>query len=191
MTKTMRLMALGLSVVVFTGCSTVEDLVDDYVDDQEEEYQDEYQEYQDEVLNIPSVVAKNIIGTWSVGCVSNEGGWSGSDTVILGANGTGSFAGADYNAPGCNIGDEVDSWSGTFTYKIGEATTGVGGEDAVELDLIISEDGNSMDYYTMVHFTAADKFIMADDGDDNSDANTLETRENIFEGEEDWEYTKQ
>ncbi len=39
MTKTMRLMALGLSVVVFTGCSAVDDLIDEYTDDQEEEFQ--------------------------------------------------------------------------------------------------------------------------------------------------------
>ncbi len=39
MTKTMRLMALGLSVVVFTGCSAVDDLIEGYTDDAEEEYQ--------------------------------------------------------------------------------------------------------------------------------------------------------
>ena len=190
MTKTMRLMALGLSVVVFTGCSSVEDLVDEYVDDKEEEYQEEYQEQQDEVLNIPSVVGKNIIGTWSVGCVNNLDGSSESGTLIFDAI-NGSFAGAEYNALGCYGADEVATWAGTFTYAIGEATTGSTGEDAVELDVVLSENGNTKDYFTMVHFTAADKFIMADDGDDNAEADTRDTRENIFEGEEKWEYTKQ
>ena len=189
MTKRMGLIALGLSMALLSGCGAVDDLVEKYTD--EEEYQEEYQEQQDEVLNIPSVVGKNIIGIWSQGCVNTLDGSSGSGTLIFSDAINGSYEGADYNAPGCNPGDEVDSWSGAFTYIIGEATKGAGGEDAVDLDLVLSESGNTMDYYTMVRFTAADKFIMADDGDENSDADTPETRENIFEGEEKWEFTKQ
>jgi len=36
MTTKMKLMALGLSMALFTGCSSVEELIEDYIDDEEQ-----------------------------------------------------------------------------------------------------------------------------------------------------------
>ncbi len=193
MTKTMRLMALGLSVVVFTGCSAVDDLIDEYADDHEEEYQDEYQEHQDEyqdgLLNIPVAVTKNIVGTWATGCVDDGDEWE-LETLIINENGTGSYVGKEYSAAGCNAGDEVVSGSenGMFEYAIGEATEGANGEDAVELNVFFPGDDAE---YTMVRFTSVTQLMIADDGDEDSNSDTPETRANIFAGEEAWAFNKQ
>ena len=178
MTKRMGLMALGLSMVLLGGCSAVDDLVDEYADDKEEEYQEEYQEQQDELLNIPSLVTKNIVGTWDEGCENYGDGWSESSTLIFKVDGTGSSAGVEYDAPNCT-GTEVGSWFDTFTYVVEEATTGADDEDAVELNVKILEDGNTENYYTMAHFYTVDKMGLAHN-DDIEEENTPETRHNIF-----------
>ena len=38
MTTKMKFMALGLSMALFTGCSSVEDLIEDYIGDDEDQY---------------------------------------------------------------------------------------------------------------------------------------------------------
>lgn len=182
MKKSMGLMALGLSMALLSGCGSSDDIVNDIVDDIVEDT---------EVLNTPAVVEKNIVGTWSVGCVNDDDGSSESDIVILNADGTGGFEGAEYTAPDCNEADEGESWTGSFTYEVGEATVGSNDEAAVELNLEVTEDGVTGPYYTMVRFTTADTWLMADDGDENADADTPETREDIFEGNEDYVYTRQ
>ena len=138
-------------------------------------------------LNTPAEVEKNIIGTWSVGCVNDDSdGMSGTDKITFKDDGTGSYMGADYDAPGCT-GNVVDSWSGSFKYVIGEeVTTGAAGEAAVKIDLL--EEG--LDLYTMLHFTSVNTFMLASGGEDDGDS-TPETRGNDFQPETDWVYTKQ
>ena len=129
-------------------------------------------------LNTPAEVEKNIIGTWSKGC-RVEGAGSESDTFTFAADGTGSSRGTYYHTPGCNPEDKVDSWDNTFTYTIGESTTGANGEAAVEIDHVILENGRIINYYAMVHFTAVNQFIIGDD-EENDGSNTPETRANVF-----------
>jgi len=177
MTKRMGLMALGLSMVLLSGCDSTDDIVNNIVDDIVDDTG---------VLNTPAVVEKNIVGEWLTACHSTDNGGSEIDRVIFVNDGTGQYEGAEYFTPGCNEADINERWEGTFTYTIGEATTGSAGEDAVELDIVVDDVEN---YYTMANFTTVDAFNMAssEDGDTNDGA-TLETRENVFH---DWPYTRQ
>lgn len=170
MTKKMGLMALGLSMALLSGCGS-----DDNntlptppapVDP-----------------NTPTEVVKNIVGTWMTGCVNGDND-SWTDTLTLNADGSGLTKSADYDAPGCNPADEVDSSDEAFTYTIGEATIGSDGEVAVELD---AEFEWGM-HYTMVHFDAVLDLYVAD-SDDINDGETPETRADDFD--EDEPFTKQ
>jgi len=173
MTKKMGLMALGLSMALLSGCGSNND--------------DDGGNGGGSTLNTPAEVEKNIVGSWSVGCINDKGGWSETDGAIFNADGTGDHQGAEYDAPGCNPEDEVDSWGGAFTYAVGEATTGSAGEDAVELDI----HSEGWDYYTMLHFNDVDKYLMADGDEDAGEGETPETRNSNFEDEADWIYIRQ
>ena len=168
MTKRMGLMALGLSMALLSGCGS-----DNDVDGGTGDIGDTGD---NTTLNTPAEVTKNIVGTWDEGCTEYDGG---SETSLLVINDNkGTFNGSWYPSPDCS-GDAEDSWGGTFTYTIGEATKGSAGEDALELNLIISEDGDIENYYTMAHFYTVDKMGLAHN-DDNDEENTPETRHNIF-----------
>ena len=184
MTKKMGLMALGLSMALLSGCGSDNDVVDSGVDSGVDA--GDSGSGGDITLNTPAEVEKNVVGIWSVGCVNDDSdGTSGTDKVTLKDDGTGSYIGADYDAPGCT-GNVIDSWAGSFKYIIGEATTGAAGEAAVEVDLL--EEG--LDLYTMLHFTSVNTFMMASGGEDDGDS-TPETRSNDFASEADWVYTRQ
>lgn len=179
MTKQVGLIALGLSMAFLIGCGGSSDNNDGGVTPPPEETN----------LNIPTEVEKNIVGSWSVGCQNIDGGSRyETDKAIFNADGTGEHEGAEYTAAGCNAGDEIWSWGDTFTYTIGDATTSNDAKDAVEIDIMLTKDNEK--YYTMLHFTAVDKFIMADT-DDEEDGDTPETREDSFAGKESWVYIKQ
>jgi hypothetical protein len=179
MRKQVGLIALGLSMVLLIGCGGSSSS-DDVIDNNEEETT---------TLNTPVEVKQNIIGSWSVGCQKIDGGIRFEiDKAIFNADGTGKHEGAEYTAADCNDGDEIWSWGDTFTYEIKNATKSIDGKDAVEIDIMLTKDNE--EYYTMLHFSAVDKFIMADT-DDEEDGDTPETRENDFTGKESWVYIKQ
>jgi len=177
MTKTMGLMALGLSMALLSGCGSSDDIVDNIVDNTVD---DIVSDTSDSLLNTPTVVEKNIIGDWLNACEPTDDGGSEIDRVIFETASTGEYKGAEFSAPGCNDADTIESWQGRFTYTIGDATSGSNGEDAIEVNLVLLDEGNAA-YYTMLHFTTVDKFNMAtsEDGDTN-DGKTPDTRENVF-----------
>jgi len=178
MIKQVGLIALGLSMAFLSGCGGGSDNNDGGVTPPPEETN----------LNIPAEVEKNIIGSWNVGCQNiDNGSRYETDKAIFNADGTGEHEGAEYASAGCIAGDEIDEWSDTFTYTLGGPTTSSDGKDAVDINIILAKTGN---YYTMLHFTAIDKFIMADT-DDEEDGDTPERRENSFTGKESWVYIKQ
>lgn len=193
MKKKMGLFALGLSMALFSGCGSVDDVVNDLVDDQIEEQVDQIEDQVDQVedqvdqvlLNTPTEVTKNIVGNWLTACVTTDSG-SEIERLIFEAAGTGQYKSGYFSAPGCNDADAIGSEEDTFNYTIGEATTGSNGEAAVELDYGVSGET----YYSMVNFATVDKMNTAtsDDGDTN-DGGTPETRENVFESE--WAFTRQ
>ena len=175
MTKKMGLMALGLSMVLLSGCGS-------------DDNNNTPSTPPAPNLNTPAEVMKNIVGIWSTACIDFKDGFGSEiDGNTFNADGTGAYSGAEFDAPGCNAEDVVDAWAGTFTYTMGEATTGAAGEEAVELDIVLAEGEG--DYYTMVLFDSADSYLMADERD--GDADIPESRANIFEGEEESVYIRQ
>ena len=187
MTKTMGLMALGLSMALLSGCGSSDDIIDDVVEDIVDDVVDTIDP--DTLLNTPAVVEKNIVGEWLTACIDTENGGSEIDRAIFANDGTGQYKGGEFSAPGCNDADGIDSWEGTFTYTIGEATSGSAGEDAVELDIVLVDEGNA-GYYAMAHFITVDSFNMsADDEENGLIGDTPETRSNVFRSG--WEYTRQ
>ncbi len=170
-------MALGLSMALLSGCGSSDDIVDNIVDNTVD---DIVSDTSDSLLNTPTVVEKNIIGDWLNACESTDDGGSEIYRVIFNSDSTGEYKEAEFSAPGCNDADAIDSREGRFTYTIGDATSGSNGEDAVEVDFVMLDEGDAA-YYTMVHFTTVDKFDMAtsEDGDTNDGA-TPDTRENVF-----------
>jgi len=186
MKKKMGLIALGLSMALLSGCGSDSDTVVDQVVDQIDDQVDQIEDQVDQVvLNTPAEVTKNIVGNWLSACVTTGSG-SEIASLIFEAAGTGQYKSREFSTPGCNDANAISSEEDTFTYTIGEATTGSMDEAAVELDFGISGDA----YYSMVHFSTVDKMNIAtsDDGDTN-DGETSETRENVFESE--WALTRQ
>ncbi len=174
MTKKMGLMALGLSMVLLSGCTDaideLKDKYEEYKDDKDEheeqyeEHKDEYQEEINEVLNSPEVAKRNIVGTWIEECDDYGNGESGSELVTFNADNTAGFERTEYLSSDCT-GNIIGTDSGLFSYEIGEATTALNGEDAVEVDVAFS---NGIVMYSMVHFNE-NKLYLADDEDDNGD----------------------
>lgn len=172
MTKKMRLMALGVSIALFTGCSAVDDLIEKYAGDDAE---DTYEEYASNTIT-PAEVASRIIGTWDSGCGQEDGGTRSEwEILTFNADGTASMEQREYDAPGCNPANEVEHKIESFSYVIGEVTKDALNGDAVELDI-----SGERDYYTMVGFT--DDFLYIAD-DNGFSAETPETRANNFNGD--------
>ena len=170
MTNTKGLMVLSLSIALLTGCGSSSD------DNAEVTG-----------LNTHAEASINVIGNWMTGCVNRNGdNSSGKEIITFNVDGTGAYEGIDYKDYGCFASNELETWGGAFTYKVGEATTGAAGEDTVEMDFLLDIEGN---HYSMLHFSAVNMFLIAD-GDENT-GNTPETRQNIFENNEDWVYIKQ
>ena len=94
MTKKMGLIALGLGMVLFSGCSS------DNITDVDTGNGDTN-------LNIPSEVKNNIVGSWSSECINFDYGESALSTKIFNADGTGLHTGAEFDTHGCNLNDQM------------------------------------------------------------------------------------
>ena len=135
MTKTMRLMALGLSVVVFTGCSAVDDLIDEYGDDQEEEYQG-YQDGGDTSSGgtNPATAATGI-AYYIDSAVSGVNYACGSKEGITGTNGEFTF----------EVGSSCTFYLGDMELRGVDAGLLVNGENVYETDVKIARILQSLD----------------------------------------------
>lgn len=170
----MKLMALGLSAVLFTGCGTVDDLIEKYApDDDEEEF--------DSSMSAAEMQAY-ITDSWSTGCKNRYGNVASSYIIEIAPAENGKIAITDkeYEGQNCRSTNEISSDTQIATVTVGEEMTAQDGWGANTLDFVF-DDGA---FYTMVRQVILDgrqslAVAFEDDGD-IMNGETVETRVDYF-----------
>ena len=161
MTDKIKLIALGLSMVLFSACGS-----SGSSDDGTEGTDTVFEE------------SNSIVGTWSSGCVNySDFGESLLEIYSFNADGSGAYSFSEYDALNCNDADKILGQNTDISYTVGNDTIAKDGVSAQEFYTLPTAGGSA--YYSMLRLDGSTLYIASSE-EAGRDGYTAETRENDF-----------